>query len=314
VIGGANIDHKSQTLVPAIMGTSNPGRDRTSAGGVGRNVAENLARMSVSTTLMTSVGNDPAGDRLLSEARSAGVDLRHSTRSEKPTDSYTAILDEHGELIIAVSAMESVDALTVEFVEQRRDVIAGAQVLVLDCNVPVETLLRAAELARDAHVPIILDPVSVSKARRARSILANGLPVHTLTPNLDELRELTGVEGSTAVDLRAASARLHSLGVQNVWISLGAAGSSLSSMIGSVQRSTHLSACPTVIVDVTGAGDAMLAGYVAGLLGLSDPIGAATYGHAAAAITVESLQTVNPSIDLAAVIARAGECVLTADV
>lgn len=76
VIGGANIDHKSQTLGRPVPGTSNPGRSRTSLGGVGRNVAENLARLGVGTALITAIGEDADGHHLLSETESAGGDNR----------------------------------------------------------------------------------------------------------------------------------------------------------------------------------------------------------------------------------------------
>lgn len=71
VIGGSNLDFKSQTIGHPIFGTSNPGRSRTSAGGVGRNVAENLARQDVPTVLITAVGDDDAGAWLTSQTRSA---------------------------------------------------------------------------------------------------------------------------------------------------------------------------------------------------------------------------------------------------
>ena len=80
VIGGANVDNKSQTLARPVSGTSNPGRSRSSLGGVGRNVAENLARLGVSTALITAIGEDANGDRLLHDTEAAGVDLRHSVR------------------------------------------------------------------------------------------------------------------------------------------------------------------------------------------------------------------------------------------
>jgi len=85
VIGGANIDHKSQTLTRPEFGTSNPGRSRTSAGGVGRNVAENLARLGVRTVLVSAIGNDAAGVSLRRETESAGVDLAHSVAAAGAT-------------------------------------------------------------------------------------------------------------------------------------------------------------------------------------------------------------------------------------
>ena len=67
VIGGANMDFKSRTLGAAIPTTSNPGTTQQAVGGVGRNIAENLARLGISVSLISAVGRDALGDILLSE-------------------------------------------------------------------------------------------------------------------------------------------------------------------------------------------------------------------------------------------------------
>lgn len=304
VIGGANTDYKCQTSTRPVPATSNPGHVRTSLGGVGRNVAENLARLGVTTALVTAIGADVEGDRLIAETEDAGVDLRHVIPTRHHTGSYTAVLDDIGDLIIAVSAMDAMDDVSREMVDARRALVANARIVVLDCNVPEAALLRAAELARASEVPVIVDPVSVPKSQSISSLLSARIPLHTITPNLDELRELTGCAESSRADLCSATAQLHSAGVQNVWVSLGAKGSFLSSMAGDEQRVEMIAACPATLVDATGAGDAMLAGYALGLLRNMDPFTAARYGRAAAAITIESDRTVSPLLDLTALLSR----------
>lgn len=319
VIGGANIDHKSQTLAAPVFGTSNPGHSRTSSGGVGRNVAENLARMGVRTRLITSIGVDADGDRLARETAGAGVDLRHSLRTARPTGRYTAVLDSSGDMVIAVSAMEAIEDITIELIDRCAAEIASAGILVLDCNIPEAALVRAGAIARDSGVPIVADPVSTPKAGRIRALLAARIPVHTMTPNRDELAALAaaltgaspttrGPAGapSTDPDPDAAAALLHDAGVANVWVRLGSEGSYFSAAEGTRMRAEFLAAYPSTLVDVTGAGDAMLAGYVAALLAGLDPFLAARYGSAAAAITVESSLTVNPSISFAELAVRVG--------
>jgi pseudouridine kinase len=304
VIGGANLDFKCQTLARPIAGTSNPGRSRTAAGGVGRNVAENLVRLGVATALLTAIGADADGVRLTAETEAAGVDLRYVLATNAATGTYTAIIDDTGEMIIAVSSMDGMAELTAAVIDARRDVISQARILVLDCNVPGAALSRAAAIATESGIPVVVDPVSVTKASRLGALLGERLRVHTVTPNLDELQALTQTTGSTDGDLRESAARLHGYGVQNVWVRLGPSGSFLSSMQGGVQSSEYLPAAPATLVDATGAGDAMLAGYVAGLLHGLDAFSAARYGRAAAAITVESEHTVNPSINFESLAAR----------
>ena len=304
VIGGANLDHKSHTLAPPIGGTSNPGRTRTTPGGVGRNVAENLARLGLRTSLVSAIGTDVEGIRLAAETAAAGVDVRHGVRTAAPTGSYTAIMDDRGEMVIAVSAMEAMREITVAVVDGLRNLISEARFLVLDCNVPGDALQRAAEIAGEFRIPIVADPVSVAKSGALSGLMAAGLPIHTVTPNIAELHALTGASGSGDRELRDAAELLHDRAVQNVWVRLGASGSFLSSVHEQNRRSERLDAFPATLVDVTGAGDAMLAGYVAGLLAGLDPFAAALYGGAAAAITVESPHTVDPALDFAALSAR----------
>lgn len=313
VIGGANIDYKCQTSTRPVPATSNPGHVRTSLGGVGRNVAENLARLGMTTALVTALGADPEGDRLMWETEEAGVDLRHVIPTRHHTGSYTAILDDTGDLVIAVSAMDAMDDVSREMVDARRALVTNARVLVLDCNVPETALQRAAELARENEVPVIIDPVSVPKSRRISSLLSAGIPLHTITPNLDELRELTGCTESSRAGLCEAAAQLHSAGVRNVWVSLGAKGSFLSTMAGDEQRVEMIAACQATLVDATGAGDAMLAGYTVGLLRNLDSFAAARYGRAAAAITVESDKTVSPLLNLSTLLSRVTRSTETQD-
>lgn len=309
VIGGANVDHKCRTLSVPIAGTSNPGRIVTSLGGVGRNVAENLARLGISTALITAIGADDDGERIHRETEIAGVDLRSAVLTSHRTGTYTAVLDERGDLYIAVSEMDAMSDVTPASIDDRRALIANSQILVMDCNVPADAMVRAAEIAQRNGVPVVVEPVSVAKAQRATSILTAGIALHTVTPGLEELEQLTGAGGSSRADLCEAASRLHTVGVQNVWISLGPNGSFLSAAGDGTTRVEMIAAAPATLVDATGAGDAMLAGYIVGILRGLGPFAAARYGRAAAAITIESAATVNPSISMTSLLDRAGRSI-----
>ena len=96
VIGGANVDVHARGAAPLVGGTSNPGSTSLGNGGVGRNVAENLARLGTPTRLVAGVGRDPLGDQLLDETAAAGVDVSLVRRTAAPTGTYTAVLDADG--------------------------------------------------------------------------------------------------------------------------------------------------------------------------------------------------------------------------
>lgn len=295
VVGGANMDVKARSTAAALAGTSNPGHATMSPGGVGRNIAENLARLGTRTHLVASVGRDPLGDTLIRETSDAGVHLDYAVRTDVATGTYTAILDTTGELIVAVSDMAATNELSPLHVDAARDVIASAELLVLDGNLSSETLSYASNLGVAAGIRVIVEPVSVPKAAALAALPGIFDPMHPLflvTPNRDEITALTGLPAGTTAELRAAGALLHERGVRYVWIRLGAAGSMLSGPEGT----TLIPANHADVVDVTGAGDSLLAAFCHALLGGADPVDAARYGHAAATLTIASPHTVRPDL------------------
>lgn len=298
-VGGANMDLKVQTLAPAVPGTSNPGRAAQTPGGVARNVAENLARLGVRVALLSAVGTDPLGDALLRLAAETGVDTSPTLRvAEAVTGTYTAVLDSGGELLIAVAAMEIMNALTPAAVAGQAALLRGAAFVVADGNLPAHTLEALLRLGGESGPRIVFEPVSVPKAARLRSALEGGAAPWAVTPNLGELAALVGAEvADSAPAIREAALSLHGRGVDAVWVRRGVRGSLLS-----VADGWHeLPALKAEVVDVTGAGDAMLAAFLAALLTGEALPDAAREAHAAAALTVESVHTVVPGLTRAAV-------------
>ncbi|GHF40093.1 pseudouridine kinase [Deinococcus metalli] len=307
VVGGANVDVKARTLAAAVPGTSNPGVTVQAPGGVARNVAENLARLGVPVTLVSAVGRDALGDSLLRATEAAGVDVRGVLRAEGVgTGTYTAVLNANGELLVAVAAMEATEALTPAALHERRGTLRGAAWVVADGNLPEATLAHLLTLAAEVGASVVFEPVSVPKAARLRPALAAGLVPHAVTPNVPELAVLVGHDVPDDPDaIRSAARELHDLGVTLVWVRRGAHGSVLSGPDG-----VHdLPALPATVRDVTGAGDAMLAAFLAALASGVGPAEAARRGHAAAAITIESESAVSPTLTPAAIAARLAETV-----
>jgi pseudouridine kinase len=295
VVGGANMDVKARSRAAAVGGTSNPGLAAMSPGGVGRNIAENLARLGTRTHLIASVGRDPLGDMLIRETSDAGVHLDYVARTDTATGTYTAVLDVDGELVIAVSDMAATEELSPLHIDAARDVISGCDLLVLDGNLPAETMGYARNLGATANVRIIIEPVSVPKAAALGALpgmLDPAHPLYLVTPNRDEVTALTGLPSGTDAELRAAADHLHGCGVIYVWIRLGSQGSMLSGPDG-----VHfVDAIAADAIDVTGAGDSLLAAFCHALLGGADPVDAVRFGHAAATLTVASHYTVRPDL------------------
>lgn len=293
VIGGANLDVKARSTAPVTPGTSNPGHGSMAPGGVGRNIAENLARLGTRTHLVTAVGRDGMGDGLLAQTSAAGVRVDYVHRTDLPTGTYTAVFDSDGELVLAVSDMAATAELDPDRINDARDVIAAAELLILDGNLAPATLDLALDIAVAAGVRTILEPVSVPKAAALAAHITADRPLYAVTPNQGELTALTGLPTRTDRQLRVAADDLHQRGVEHVWVRLAGRGSVLSSTGSPV---TFLPAVPTTVVDVTGAGDSMLAAFCHAVLEGRDPVEAARFGHVAASLTIASPHTVRPDL------------------
>jgi pseudouridine kinase len=275
VIGGLNMDTLARIKGFSVPGSSNPGTTTTAHGGVGRNVAENLARLGSPVRIIGVVGDDDGGTALLEHLTTIDVDVRAVRRSaDCATGTYTAVLDHTGDLVIGVADMAATESVVPDDVDLRT--IDDASWLVLDGNLPPETVAHCLALADEANVPVVLDPVGVAKAARLGRLAA----LHTFTPNTAELTAWAGTD-----DLDDARAKAHAQGVDVVWLREGMHGSTLHTGDGA---STRLRLSPAPVVDVTGAGDAMLAAYVHRLrAGDAIPV-AGWFATAAAWLTVSA--------------------------
>jgi pseudouridine kinase len=264
VIGGANIDIKAKAGSSNLLGTSNPGEVSLAAGGVGRNIAHNLARLGARVALISVLGEDAHGAEVIAATSNAGVDVSLVRRSRLPTGAYVATLDHDGELVTAINDMRAMEELTPRMLRDHAEALAKARFVVADCNLRQDTLDAISDMARDK---LVVETVSVPKSRKLITLLAGG-PVFLASPNFDQIDALSGSR-----DIMDGFAYLHGKGLRNAVIHAGAEGA----FVSDGSNIEHVEAQPPVrIVDVTGAGDASVAGLVFGLLeGLSLPEAAA---------------------------------------
>lgn len=288
VVGGANVDFKARSAAKAAAHTSNPGRSSMTPGGVGRNIAENIARLGDRVHLISVVGRDAMGDNLLEHTAAAGVRIEHVARTDVPTGTYTAVLDVDGELIVAISDMAAMAELGSEQIQEARNIIATAGVVVVDGNLSVDALEFVLDLSDGVRT--VFEPVSAPKAARVKGSIDGR--VHAVTPNRDELAALTDLPTRTDRQIHAAASALHRRGVELVWVRLGERGS----MLSKADDLLMIPAIPTTVEDVTGAGDSMLGAFCHILLQGGSPDEAARFGHAAAALTIASPHTVRPDL------------------
>lgn len=287
-IGGANTDVHARLGQPAIMHDSNPGQIHSSVGGVTRNILENLTLLGKRCVLLSAVGDDAFGKRLLEDCREKGIDAEHVMISrDLPTGVYMDIQDEQGELLIASCDARVVENIPLSYFEENAELIRGASLIVTDPNLLPEQLLKIRELAGD--VPVYIDPVSVSKSPRIKDILRC---FDFIKPNAIELEALSGMPGGTHEEIAAAAAELLKKGVGSIAVSMGSEGCYFAdktglSMFEKPRRVLRSENC-------TGAGDAFMAGMIYGRLEDMPPSETLRFAMACGSAAILSEDTISP--------------------
>jgi pseudouridine kinase len=290
VIGAAGLDIKGRTYVPLQTATSNPGQIRNSFGGVGRNLAENLARLEVETVLLTAVGDDASGDLIMAQCSAAGVNMRHTLQVEAArTGTYMTILDEHGDLALAVSDYDIMQQISSDYVESRRHLFEAAQLVVIDLNLAPVTIDTITALCQLYAVPLCVEPTSVAHTAKIQHMLKS---VYLMTPNVAEAQVLVQSTVADAEQGILVARDIVRQGVETVAVTLGALGVAYAN----AESSGHIDVPIMQVTDATGAGDALSAGLIFGIVHDMALDEAIRLGIAAARLTLQSSETVLPTL------------------
>ncbi|CRK82523.1 PfkB domain-containing protein [Neobacillus massiliamazoniensis] len=293
-IGGANIDRKFHIKDKAQLGTSNPIRSTQSAGGVARNIAENLGRLGMDVTMITASGADKDWS-FIEESSSLYMNLENVTQFPgMSTGSYTAVLDANGELIIALADMEVYEAITPDLLLKNDALLSRSKCIVVDLNCPKETIQFLCDFAKNHDIPLVLMPVSSPKMKRLPEDLTG---VTWLITNRDESETYFNTEIKNDEDWKNTLQKWLSLGVSNVVITNGKLGA----MIGNNEEGIfHApSIPPEKIADVTGAGDAFSSAVIYSWLEGKTLLDIAKAGSLNASKTLESPYTVRQDLSAA---------------
>lgn len=286
IIGASNIDYLAHSFNEIVMADSNPGYIYKSWGGVGRNIAENLARLGVKPTLLTALGDD-AQDFVLM-AKSIQLNLIYQRVTQTP--SYMAIHDKSGSLIASVAAMETLKKLTPAFLKKHHEVIAATDILIIDANLSDETL---SHLFKNYNLPIYVDLVSSAKAQKFIPYLSK---IHTLKINILEGNTLTAFKDPLQI-----GQVLLNKGIQNIYLTLGSEGAY---HFTPDQTDFYQKSFDDKIVNDTGAGDAFYAGTIfAELLGINPLKTGTIMSH----LTLKSKDSVYKNIKSSQIIAMVKE-------
>lgn len=294
-IGGANLDILAQATGAMTARDSNPGTISSSFGGVARNIAENLARLSLDCRLISAVGEDANGLALLQHTEQVGVQVSDVLRvAQARTGMYVSFNDAQGDLNLAVNDMSVLEHVSAAYLTEKQPLLAHAALLVADTNLSQNCLDGLFTQARS--LPIFVDPVSVAKASKIRAWLSS---IHTLKPNRFEAEHLSGLSLADQGAAPAVAEWFLREGVRNIVLSLGEQGL----YCANAHEQGWVKPLPVAVCNTSGAGDAVMSGLVYGYMQGNALLQSARFAQACAALTVGVAPANCESLSVAAALA-----------
>ncbi|WP_420549028.1 carbohydrate kinase family protein [Curvivirga sp.] len=280
VFGAMHMDKLAHCIRPFMAGVSNPVKSEFAVGGVGFNIARNLKQRRLNIGMVSCVGEDPDGRYVKKSAEEWSINIHLVQVSKrKPTATYTAILNNDGELAAGLSEMDIYDLLSVERLEPYLKDFYRYPYWVIDANLPAETIEWLGKHKGDSK--ILAAPVSVVKAERWQLALENA---DVWIGNGTEATVLSGVLVNDAESAQIAADKLITMGPKLAVITLAADGV----VVSSEKTRGHWFIPPTEVKDVNGAGDSFFAGFTAALSKGFGVEKAASMGISVASLTTEN--------------------------
>jgi len=288
VIGASNVDITGFTKNKLIYKDANIGSMKTSPGGVGRNIAENLHSLGLDVNLISVFGDDPLSQYLINSCKDLELNILDSLfLNDAHAATFIAVMDENNDLAVGISAMNIYDGISKEFIISKLEIINEADFVVLETNMPEEILNTI--VGKLPNKKYILDTVSGKKTLKAKSILSN---LYILKTNLLEAQMLSNIEVKNDADLEKLVKFFISEGVKNVFITLGEDGV----IYGNKDLIKKQEAIVSEVLNTIGAGDAFLSGVIYGDILEKDIHEVARYGMACAGINVRHDSSVSPDM------------------
>lgn len=252
VIGSLNMDLVTEVEhTPSVGETILSKSFATIPGGKGANQACAVGRIAGSCSFIGAIGDDGYGEILQESLRNFQVDTKGLIKKPGEASGMAVVMvnnDGNNSIVVIPGANA---ALTPEDIDCHQDLIKKSQILIMQLEIPLETVLHTAKLAKSMGKTVILDPAPVSE------IFPEELYqyIDIVKPNETELARLTGI-GPEEENYIAGATCLRKKGVKNVLVTLGEKGAYFNS---ESEGTGFIPAHPVTAVDTTAAGDAFTA-------------------------------------------------------
>ncbi len=284
VIGGANIDIFGIAKNPLIKEDSNIGKVEMSFGGVGRNIAHNMAILNTDLYFMSIFSTDNFGKLLYQDCERLNFNLKYSKIvSEYKSSTYLAIINEKNDMEVAISDMEIINTLTVDDLKVALKDFYEDDLVVIDTNLSKELL---SFILDNKHYKIAIDPISVNKANKLEGYLEK---IDIFKPNVFEANALTN--STQYID---AAKKLIDDGVKELCLTLNSEGVLYYNKGSFYQLKVDEK---INVVNATGAGDAFFASYLVQRLANKDIETSIKFALVYSILTLQSIDTVNEGIN-----------------
>lgn len=289
-VGGANVDRSYQLQKALVPESSNPVIGEETFGGVARNIGENLGRLETPVALMSIVGEDREGERLLLHAARVMLTFPTEKTRRHNTGSYIAVLDPHGELEMGFADMEIAEGMDVEWLLRHAHHLNLCDWIIADCNIQKEAMEELIRYTREREKHLIIVGVSSAKMSHLPRDLSG---VRLLVSNREESMAFFAAEETDTKTLCS------------MWLQTGVKGAVVTAETeayaygeNGLVHSRKVQAVPREqIRDVTGAGDAFSAGIAYGLIQGHSLENALPYGEALSRLTLLARGSVWQDLD-----------------
>lgn len=278
VIGSSNVDMVVRTShLPAPGETILGGEFFMNQGGKGANQAVAIKRLGGNLIFMAKLGNDVLGRQSVGYFKKEGIDTRYIAFDEDSASGVALIsVDDHAENSIVVASGANM-LLNEQDVDKMLEEMCEGDILLMQLEIPLQTVEYAARKAFGKGVKVVLNPVP---ARSLPKELFRHL--YMVTPNRIEAEMLTGIKIANDADVEKVAEEICAMGVKNVIITLGSKGC----LIREEGVSYRIDAFKVEPVDTTAAGDTFNGALCVGLSEGMDLKQAAVMASKASSIAV----------------------------
>jgi pseudouridine kinase len=289
VIGAANVDIMITTAEELDQENPIQGKVKTTLGGVGWNIALNLAKLDIPTKLVTVIGKDAYARELKKEANQNGIDTTHVVEEEGASDSFVSIMNEDEELLAGIDSTTHIQELSIDLLKEKVSMINQAKLCIVDGNLSNDTLkfLTSDEIT----TALYLDPGAVDKAEKVKPLLNR---FYALKPNKEEAERWSERDIHSAEDAEEVCDKFYRNGNKQIFLTLEDGDV----VYRGKEGTKHVQTEKVDPEHTIGGGDAFMAGLAYGLFNELDVEESIKHGIAASSLTIQHEEIVRSDLSV----------------